>query len=423
MGTGREVVIIGAGVGGLVAANALYRTGWHVTVLERSDALRPIGAGIAVPPNAMHALDAVDADGMTLGARVRAVGDAAGAIGARRPDGRWIFRPSGDPVARRFGYPVYMLVRTELLATFVGQLPADAVVFGAEVSSIDAGSADRAARVSTADGRVYEADLVVAADGGRSAVRRMLFPEHPGPADGGYTVWWMLAPRLDDDEEVIASEAMGKGAIWGTWPLIDGRIYAYATVLKGLMDGSRGGEGAGVGDPVGELRAYFSAWYPQIHRILAAVDPASVYRDDARWMQTALPAYHVGRVALLGDAAHPMTPDLGQGGSQSIEDAVVLAKLLAEGASRGGDGSDSRGGEGGGRGGDDALFDALAGYTAARLPRTMDIVKRSKRMSAFHHASTPLGMVLRDQALRLSSSERTVGLFLRSFDPVFGWKP
>src|SRR5579859_5739274 len=102
MGTVREALIIGAGVGGLAAANALYRAGWHVSVLERTDALRPIGAGIAVPPNAMHALDAIDADGTTLGARVRAVGDSAGAIGARRPDGRWIFRPSGDPVGRRF---------------------------------------------------------------------------------------------------------------------------------------------------------------------------------------------------------------------------------------------------------------------------------------------------------------------------------
>ncbi|HEV2346128.1 MAG TPA: FAD-dependent monooxygenase [Actinocrinis sp.] len=396
MGTDREVVIIGAGVGGLAAANALYRTGWRVTVLERADALRPIGAGIAVPPNAMYALDAVDADGMTLGARVRAVGDASGgAIGARRPDGRWIFRPSGDPVGRRFGYPVYSLVRTELLATFAVQLPADTIRFQTEALTIDPGSADRPARVETAGGRAYEADLVVAADGGRSAARRVLFPDHPDPADGGYTIWWMLAPGLDDGEEVIASEAMGKGAVWGTWPLNDGRIYAYATVLKrirdGVENGERASERAGVGDPLSELRVYFSDWYPQIRRILDAVDPASVYRDDARWMRTPLPAYHVGRVALLGDAAHPMTPDLGQGGSQSIEDAVVLARLLAEVGSG-------------------PLSGALAAYTAARLPRTMGMVKRSKRMATFHHASTPLGMALRDQALKLSSSERTVGL-------------
>ena len=100
MGNAREAVIIGAGVGGLAAANALYRGGWQVTVLERADALRPIGAGIAMPPNAMHALDAVDADGMTLGARVRAVGVSSGAIGARRSDGSWIFRPSTPVVVR-----------------------------------------------------------------------------------------------------------------------------------------------------------------------------------------------------------------------------------------------------------------------------------------------------------------------------------
>ncbi len=418
MGTVREALIIGAGVGGLAAANALYRTGWHVSVLERADALRPIGAGIAVPPNAMHALDAVDAGGTTLGARVRAVGDSAGAIGARRPDGRWIFRPSGDPVGRRFGYPVYSLLRTDLLATFAAQLPADAIHFQTEARSIDPGAPDRAARVETTDGRTYEADLVVAADGGRSAARRLLFPDHPGPADGGYTIWWMLAPGLDDGEKVIASESLGKGAIWGTWPLSDGRIYAYATVLKSRLkrsgDGSNGGERGEqpAGDPLSELREHFSDWYPQIRRILAAVDPASVYRDDARWMQTPLPAYHVGRVALLGDAAHPMTPDLGQGGSQSIEDAVVLAKLLAKVVRE--DRADAK---------SEALFNALADYTTARLPRTMDIVKRSKRMAGFHHASTPLGMALRNQVMRLSTSDRMVGLFLRSFDPVFSWKP
>lgn len=393
-----QAVVIGAGVGGLAAANALHRTGWQVTVFERADALRPIGAGIAVPPNAMHALDAVDADGMTLGARVRAVGEPGGAIGARRPDGRWIFRPSGDPVGRRYGYPVYSLVRTELLSVLAACLPADAIRFGKQAQVTDPGSAERTARVETADGEIREADLVVAADGGRSAARRVLFPGHPGPADGGYTVWWMLAPGLGEKEEVVASESMGKGAVWGTWALNDGRVYAYATVLKRLP----AAETVQAGGPLAQLRAHFSGWYPQIQRILDAVDPASVYSDDARWMRTPLPAYHAGRVALLGDAAHPMTPDLGQGGSQAIEDAVVLGKLLAEA---------------------DGDVDALRAYTAARLPRTMDIVKRSKRMSAFHHATSPWGGFLRDQALRLGSSERTVGLFLRGFDPVFGWRP
>lgn len=416
MGTGRTAVIIGAGVGGLAAANALYRTGWYVNVLERADALRPIGAGIALPPNAMHALDTVDIDGTTLGERVRAVGDSAGAIGARRPDGSWIFRPSGDPVGRRFGYPVYSLLRTDLLATFAAQLPADTIHFQAEARSIDPGEPERLARVETTDGRTYEADLVVAADGGRSTARRALFPDHPGPADGGYTVWWMLAPGLDDGEQVIASETMGRGAIWGTWPLSDGRIYAYATVLKSRLafgNGSAdGGARTRAEDPLGVLRAYFSDWHPQIRRILAAVDPASVYCDDARWMQTPLPAYNVGRVALLGDAAHPMTPDLGQGGSQSIEDAVVLAQLLRKVAAH--DSADDH---------PDAVLHALVGYTTARRPRTMDIVQRSKRMSAFHHPTTLLGTALRNQVMKLSSSERTVGLFLRSFDPVFGWKP
>jgi 2-polyprenyl-6-methoxyphenol hydroxylase-like FAD-dependent oxidoreductase len=407
MGTAREALIIGSGVGGLAAANALYHTGWHVTVLERADALRPIGAGISLPPNAMNALDVVElaADGTTLGARARELADPTGAIGARRPDGRWIFRPGGDPVGRRYGHPVYAVLRTDLLAALARHLPDGTIRFEAEARSIDPGAADRVASVETADGRIYEADLVVAADGGRSAARRLLFPQHPGPQDFGYTVWWMLALGPGEgSEEIIPSETLGKGAIWGTWPMPDGRIYAYATVLRKAGQGAGGRDRSG--DPLAELRERFGDWHPQIRQILDAVDPASVYRDEARWMATALPAYHVGRVALLGDAAHPMTPDLGQGGAQAIEDAVVLAKLLGGG---GGEGED--------------LVQELAAYTAARLPRTMNMVKRSKQMATFHHASTPLGMAVRNQALRLSSSEWTVGPLLRFFDPVFGWKP
>jgi 2-polyprenyl-6-methoxyphenol hydroxylase-like FAD-dependent oxidoreductase len=392
-----EALIIGAGVGGLTAANALYRTGWRVTVLERADALRPIGAGISQPPNAQHALDAIDLGDATLGDRVRAAGEPAGAIGARRPDGRWIYRPGGDPVGKRYGYPFYTLLRTDLLNVLAGELPEGTVRFEAEVRTVQPGDAGTRARVETVDGAVYEADLVVAADGGRSTVRSLLFPEHPGPEYGGYAVWWMLSPGIGD--HLIASETLGKGAIWGSFGLRDGRVYAYATMVT-----EPGGSSE---DPIAPLRERFGDWHEEVRKVLAAVDPASVFRDDARWMRVPLPALHRGRVAVLGDAAHPMTPDLGQGGSQSIEDAVVLARLVA-------------GGDGRGNGG---VVSALAAYTEARLARTSDIVKRSKKMAAFHHPRTALGRYVRDQSLKLTASERLVGLFLRQYDPVFGWKP
>jgi 2-polyprenyl-6-methoxyphenol hydroxylase-like FAD-dependent oxidoreductase len=386
-------LVIGAGVGGLTAANALYRTGWRVTVLERADALRPIGAGISQPPNAQHALDAIDlGGGASLGDRVRAAGEPAGSIGARRPDGRWIFRPHGDPMGKRYGYPIYTLLRTDLLRVMAAELPEGTVRFDAEVESVRIGDEETRARVETADGAAYEADLVVAADGGRSVVRSQLFPDHPGPEYGGYTVWWMLSPGIGED--LIASETLGKGAIWGSFGLRDGRVYAYATMVT-----EPGGFSE---DPIAPLRERFGDWHTEVRKVLAAVDPASVFRDDARWMRVPLPAFHRGRVALLGDAAHPMTSDLGQGGSQSIEDAVVLARVVAGG---------------------DGVVKALAAYTDARLPRTSDIVLRSKKTAAFHHPRTRLGTFLRNQSLKLSVSERTVGLFLRQFDPVFGWKP
>ncbi|MFC9057645.1 FAD-dependent oxidoreductase, partial [Streptomyces sp. NPDC057074] len=170
----RRAVVIGGGIGGLTAAVALHQDGLRVTVLERAASLRPIGAALSLSPNALRALDVIG-----LGDEIRDLAAWQGDGGLRTPGGRWLSRSSAEAAAARFGGPLVLLHRAVLIDRLSERLPPDAVRTAADAMLADPGDHDRPARVRTADGE-WEADLVVAADGIRSAVRRTLFPDHPG---------------------------------------------------------------------------------------------------------------------------------------------------------------------------------------------------------------------------------------------------
>jgi 2-polyprenyl-6-methoxyphenol hydroxylase-like FAD-dependent oxidoreductase len=198
----------------------------------------------------------------------------------------------------------------------------------------------------------------------------------------------------------IGSETLGAGATFGIMPLRDGRIYAYASLLMPEQDPAVDPE------PLAGLRAALAGWHPDVRTILADADPARVFSDNARWMERPLPAFHRGRVALLGDAAHPMTPDLGQGGCQAIEDAVVLAQSVAGQPSAAG-----------------AVFaERLQAYTDVRLPRATKIAARSHSMSRLHHASKRAGTMARDRVLWLGG-RLPPGITMRSVDSIYTWRP
>jgi 2-polyprenyl-6-methoxyphenol hydroxylase-like FAD-dependent oxidoreductase len=328
---GSRAVVAGAGIGGLTAAVALRRRGWDVTILERARALEPVGAGLGLAPNALHALDAIG-----LGDDVRRFSAVQGQGGLRRPDGGWLVRTNLDVLAERFGDPQLMALRADLVGLLAASLPAGALRTGVTVTSVDAGEQDPPARVLTSAGHM-EADLVVAADGIGSIIRATLFPDHPGPQYSGFTAWRFVAPAPPGTGPVEPAETWGTGTVFGTFPLADGRVYCYASAAAP--------PGAHTGDEIAELKRRFGGWHDPIPGLIGSVSPADVLHDDVYWIAEPLPAYHRGRVAVLGDAAHAMTPHLGQGACQAIEDAVVLAGLA---------GSD----------------EGLAAYTSAPVPAT-----------------------------------------------------
>ncbi|MFC8919301.1 FAD-dependent monooxygenase [Streptomyces sp. NPDC047821] len=383
-----RAVVTGSGIGGLTAAVALHRRGWHVTVLERAASLRPVGAGIALAPNSLRALDVIG-----LGDEIRALAAWQGDGGMRTPSGRWLARTDARAAADRFGGPLVLLHRATLVDALASRLPDGAIRTGEPATLTDpgaTGAGGRPAVVTTPHGDI-EADLVIGADGIGSTVRRALFPGHPEPAYAGLTTWRVVVPA--PGRPFAPHETWGRGALWGTHPLKDGRVYAYAAAAA-----PAGGRAAD--DERAELLRRFATWHDPIPAIIDAVAPDQVLRHDVRHLTAPLPAFHRGRTALLGDAAHPMAPTLGQGGNQAIEDGIVLAHHLPPHTDPGA---------------------GLAAYSAARLPRTTGIVRASARVARLLTVTAAPAVALRDALLSLS--RLAPGVALRAFDGIADWRP
>ncbi|WP_369167607.1 FAD-dependent monooxygenase [Streptomyces sp. R28] len=379
MAQSSRAIVIGGGIGGLTAAAALHRDGWDVTVLERAPSLEPVGAAISLAPNSLRALDVIG-----LGDEIRDLAAWQGDGGLRTPSGRWLSRADADTVAERFGDPLVLLHRATLINSLASRLPSGVVRTGVAATLADAGDADRPARVSTPDGDL-EADLVVAADGIQSAVRRALFPGHPGTVYAGFTTWRVVIPL--PGLEFASHETWGRGRIWGSHPLKDGRVYAYAAAITPAAERAPDDEKT-------ELLRRYGDWHDPIPAILAAARPEDVLRHDVHHIAEPLPAYHRGRVALVGDAAHAMPPTLGQGGNQAVEDAVVLAHHCAD----------------------------LAAYTAARLPRTTAIARRAVKVGRLNMTTGRTAIAVRNAAMA-GLSKAAPSLLLRGFAGIADWRP
>ncbi|MFE3327930.1 FAD-dependent monooxygenase [Streptomyces sp. NPDC059176] len=383
---GRRAVVVGGGIGGLTAAVALHQQGWDATVLERATGLSPVGAGISLAPNSQRALDTIG-----LGDRIRSLAAWQGEGGLRTPDGRWLNRMDSTVTSERYGGPLVLLHRATLVDILVDRLPGTAVRTGSPATLVDAGDAERPAVVGTPDGPL-EADLVVGADGIHSAVRRALFPGHPGPRYSGFTTWRTVVPA--PDRPFTPHETWGRGRLWGTQPLRDGRVYAYAAACAPAGAQARDGERAA-------LVRLFGDWHDPVPAVLAAAE-GRVVRHDVHHMADPLPAYHQGRVALLGDAAHAMQPTLGQGGNQAIEDAVVLVHHIGQAPG--------------------AAVDGLAAYTADRLPRTMAVVRRATRTGQLAMLRSAPAVALRNRLIA-AASRLGPGVVLRGMDGIADWRP
>ncbi|MGW2017884.1 FAD-dependent monooxygenase [Streptomyces sp. NPDC001927] len=379
----RAATVVGGGIGGLAAAIALHRSGWRVEVLERAPRFTEIGAGISLWPNALRALDVLG-----LADTVRALGAVEASGGVRDRRGRWLSRTDTAELVRRFGHPLVVLHRAELLRALTEALPPECLRPGSEVTAV---REDGDGLVVQHGGGESRADLVIGADGLRSAVREALWPDAPAPRYAGYTAWRMVTEPLAEPPAEGAA-TWGRGERFGYTALPGGRMYCFATAS--LPPGT--GTAAGSTEHA-ELLRRFGSWPDPIPALLAAVPADAVLRHDLYELPP-LPSFVRGRVALLGDAAHAMTPNLGQGACQALEDAVTLAACL--------DGTPD-------------VTAALRSYDRLRRPRTQAVARRSARLGAIGQLAWPPAVFLRDVAARLTPERAT----LRSMTPVLGWTP
>ncbi|WP_329520607.1 FAD-dependent monooxygenase [Spirillospora sp. NBC_01491] len=373
----RHAIVAGGGIGGLTAAAALHRNGWTVTLYERAASLDPVGSALAIGPNGLRALDTLGA-----GDAVRDLAAFQGSGGLRRAGGAWLSRTSAEAAAARYGDPVLVLKRSTLVGILADRLPPGTVHLGVTVTSVAPDGT-----VTTPAGTEH-ADLVVAADGIASPTRAALFPGHPGTRYSGLTAWRFLTTA--GPAGTGPSETWGRGLVFGVMPMAGGVIYCYATAPAPENTREAGTEHAA-------LRRLFGTWHDPIPALLSAATGGPVLRNDIAFMDHPLPAYHRGRVALLGDAAHPMTPNLGQGACQALEDAVVLAHEVTAGG-------------------------GLPAYTAARRPRTTEVMQRSHRIGRLTALNGHATVAARDAALWLSGRLGPTAL-LRQADSLYRWRP
>lgn len=406
-----RAIVVGAGIGGLAAARGLLALGWDVVVYDQAASFGPVGAGITLAPNAVRALE-----WLGLGDDLREKGAAHGALGIRDASGRWLIRTPVEALEAHFGVPSYALHRATLHEMLARGIPDATIRTGHRITTIRDGDRPTVVFEGPDGPGTDEADLVIGADGIDSRIRAALFPAHPGPAYAGYIAWRGIVAVEDapaGSRDFGTTETWGRGMRFGIVPLGDGQIYWFATLSAPA--------GSHRDDTLDDLLGRYGRWHEPIPAILSATRPDSLLLHDIRYLATPLPSYHRGRVVLLGDAAHAMTPDLGQGGCQALEDAVELCAALGrvgDVASRPA-GSPNAPEQPALPGALPDIPTALAAYDRARLARTRQIMRASARMGRMAQARNPVAVAARNALMALVPASA----MLRGSAGVLGWTP
>ena len=372
-----KAVVVGAGIGGLASAIALRKAGAEVVVAERARTLEAIGAGIIMSANAMRVLDALG-----VAEAVRARGFSAERARVRNLRGKVLF----EVRYAEHGWETYGIHRADLQHALLDALPEGAVQLGRTCVGVTRDAHGATARFD--DGGEERGDVLVGADGIHSIVRAQTFGDER-PRYGGHAAWRAVTQFEHGALEGAFTETWGPRGVVGTIPIGAGRVYWYV--------GEISAEDAALPErPKDEFRRRFRDWHEPIPAVIDATEESALSRTLV-YDRPPLRRWSDGRVTLVGDAAHPMEPNLGQGAAQALEDAFVLGRSFAA---------------------ENEPERALERYERRRRKRAGGVVKQSRQAARMAEVRHPLVCGIRDALMTAIPDRLLVARQRQLFEPA-----
>lgn len=362
----KRAIIIGGGIGGLCTAIGLRQIGVEALVYEQAERLSPVGAGLTIWANAIKAL------------RKLGVADAVIEAGskiergeARTASGRVLSQSEPGELERLYGAPTIAIHRADLHEILLKALPSESVHLGAKCTGFE--QDEDSATVHFASGITDRAELIVGTDGIHSVVRGQLFPEAK-LRYSGYAAWRGVVATKDQAALGVTRESYGRGSRFGFIRIDKEHVYWFATA------NTPAGQTQAAAERKSFLQQRFKGWHHPIELLIDSTPADNILQNDIYDLKP-LKQWSKGRVVLLGDAAHPTTPNMGQGACMAIESSVVLARCLSQ---------------------ERDLAASLRRYEAERMPRTAWITEQSRRIGRIGQLENPLVCTVRDFVMKIT---------------------
>jgi len=381
-----QIAIVGAGIAGLVAARALQQFGFRPVVYEQAPVLGDVGAGLTVSPNATHVLNAIGLEGVLSRIGMR---PDRGGVKHWKTGELMVEISRGREMLEKYGAAYYQVHRADLhreLADLVVSHDPTAIRTGHAFVGLVQNSAGVSLKFS--NGVEVRADVVLGADGVRSVVRTQLFGVDR-PRFTGYMAYRGLVPYADLPAGVVEPTSClstGPGRSFTRYLVRGGSLVNFVGLTE--RDDWRE-EGWSIRATVKEMLEEYGDWYQGVRTIIAAT-PADGLFKWALFDREPLAEWTRGRVTLIGDAAHPMLPFLGQGAAMGIEDGMLIARAFAAAGS---------------------IDEALRRYVEARLPRANWVMTESRKTALNYHSG-------RDENFRPGNHVSAESLGLMAYNPA-----